>query len=84
MADCGLKALGMDHGNPSITDATVAFCSDEHITFSPSEGKPAHKVGDRIRVIPAHCDPTVALHTTMFVVDGDEILERWAVDLRAW
>ena len=35
VADCGLKALGMDHGNPSIDGATVWFCSDEHITFGP-------------------------------------------------
>ena len=36
VADCGLKALGMDHGNPSITDADVLFCSDEHVTFAPA------------------------------------------------
>ena len=36
VADVGLKALGMDHGNPSIVDppgAKVWFCSDEHLTF---------------------------------------------------
>jgi len=25
VADCGLKALGMDHGNPTIGDADVVF-----------------------------------------------------------
>ena len=34
VADVGLKALGMDHGNPSITGASVWFCSDEHVTFA--------------------------------------------------
>ena len=34
VADVGLKALGMDHGNPSIDGATVWFCSDEHVTFA--------------------------------------------------
>src|SRR5947207_4402737 len=30
VADCGLKALGMDHGNPSLVDGgRVWFCSDE-------------------------------------------------------
>ena len=33
VADCGLKALGMDHGNPSVEGAEVWFCSDEHLTF---------------------------------------------------
>ena len=35
VADCGLKALGMDHGNPTIDGADVWFCSDEHVTFAP-------------------------------------------------
>ena len=34
VADVGLKALGMDHGNPSIDGAKVWFCSDEHVTFA--------------------------------------------------
>ena len=37
VADCGLKALGMDHGNPSVEGAEVWFCSDEHLTFVPRE-----------------------------------------------
>ena len=37
VADCGSKALGMDHGNPAIDGADVWFCSDEHVTFAPSE-----------------------------------------------
>jgi D-serine deaminase-like pyridoxal phosphate-dependent protein len=83
VADCGLKALGMDHGNPTIPDATVFFCSDEHVTFIPDDGSPV-RVGDHIRVIPAHVDPTVAYHERMHVVDGEEILETWEVDLRGW
>jgi D-serine deaminase-like pyridoxal phosphate-dependent protein len=83
VADCGLKSLGMDHGNPTIPDATVFFCSDEHVTFIPDEGSPV-KVGDQIRVIPAHIDPTVAYHERMYVMDGDQMLETWAVDLRGW
>ena len=81
VADVGLQSLGMDHGNPTIPDAQVWFCSDEHTTFAPVE--PAH-VGDRVRVLPAHVDPTVALHEAMWLVDGDEVLQRWAVDLRGW
>jgi len=81
VADCGLKSLGMDHGDPTIEGARVWFCSDEHITFEPTER--AH-VGDRIKVIPAHVDPTVAYHPALYVVDGDDVLERWPVDLRWW
>ena len=81
VADCGLKALGMDHGNPSIEGAEVWFCSDEHVIFAPDSPL---RVGDRIRVLPAHVDPTVAYHESLYLVEGDDVVERWDVDLRAW
>jgi len=81
VADCGLKALGMDHGNPSIEGAKVWFCSDEHVTFAPE--RPVG-VGDRVRVVPAHVDPTVAYHERMHLVDGERVLETWPIDLRGW
>ena len=85
VADCGLKALGMDHGNPTIADAAVMFCSDEHVTFSPITPL---KVGDRVLVRPAHVDPTVAYHDAMHLADGPGteagVIDRWSVDLRGW
>jgi D-serine deaminase-like pyridoxal phosphate-dependent protein len=81
VADCGLKALGMDHGNPTVAGAQVLFCSDEHITFVPE--RPVC-VGDRIHVWPAHIDPTVAYHERMHLVSGEQVLETWPVDLRGW
>jgi D-serine deaminase-like pyridoxal phosphate-dependent protein len=87
VADCGLKALGMDHGQPSLVDGgQVWFCSDEHVTFSPAEGQALPRVGDRIELIPAHVDPTVAYHASLHVVDReqDRVLEVWPVDMRGW
>jgi D-serine deaminase-like pyridoxal phosphate-dependent protein len=81
VADCGLKALGMDHGPPRIDAARVLFCSDEHVTFAPHAPV---RVGERVRVWPAHVDPTVAYHERMHLVAGDEVLETWPVDLRGW
>jgi D-serine deaminase-like pyridoxal phosphate-dependent protein len=87
VADCGLKALGMDHGNPSMLDGSLVwFCSDEHVTFSPPEGQPLPKVGDKVRVVPAHVDPTVAYHDNLHVFDPatNQVIETWPVDLRGW
>jgi D-serine deaminase-like pyridoxal phosphate-dependent protein len=81
VADCGLKALGMDHGNPSLVEGRVLFCSDEHLTFVPDRSV---RVGDRVRVVPAHVDPTVAYHERLHVVDAGEVVETWDVDLRGW
>ncbi len=81
VADCGLKALGMDHGNPTIEGASVWFCSDEHVTFAPE--RPL-RAGERIRVWPAHVDPTVAYHESLQIVSGEEVVDSWPVDLRGW
>ncbi|HEX4980171.1 MAG TPA: alanine racemase, partial [Ilumatobacteraceae bacterium] len=81
VADVGLKSLGMDHGNPSIQRAKVWFCSDEHVTFTPDEPL---TVGDRVQVIPAHIDPTMAMHDTLWLARGDEVIDRWPIDLRGW
>jgi D-serine deaminase-like pyridoxal phosphate-dependent protein len=83
VVDVGLKSLGMDHGNPTVPGGTVWFCSDEHTTWQPDEFGDV-SIGDRVRVLPAHIDPTVALHERMYVVDGDEVVDEWAVDLRGW
>lgn len=82
VADVGLKALGMDHGNPTVADGTVWFCSDEHVTFAPSTGRPA--VGSRVRVLPAHVDPTMAMHDAVWVERDGEVVDRWPIDLRGW
>ena len=81
VANCGLKSLGMDHGNPAVDGAAVWFCSDEHLTFAPQRKL---RVGERIRVWPAHVDPTVAYHERMHLARGEDVVETWPVDLRGW
>ena len=81
VADVGLKSLGMDHGNPAVIGGTVWFCSDEHLTYRPEV---APRVGDRVRVIPAHVDPTMAMHEAVWLTRDDEVVDRWPIDLRGW
>jgi D-threonine aldolase len=82
VADCGLKAFGMDHGKPDLAEGgMLLIVSDEHLTIVPEQPV---KVGDRVRVVPAHCDPTVAYHQRVHVVDGEDVLDSWEVDLRGW
>ncbi len=42
------------------------------------------KVGDMISVIPAHIDPTIAYHDKIYVLDGEDVVDQWAVDLSGW
>jgi len=81
VADAGLKTQGMDHGNPSIEGATVRRLSDEHINFEPETRL---SIGDRVKIIPAHIDPTMAMHEAAWLVRGDEVIDRWPIDLRGW
>lgn len=42
------------------------------------------RVGDRIRFVPAHVDPTIAYHERLYVVDGETVVDEFEVDLRGW
>ena len=82
VADAGLKAFGMDHGPPSWPGGEIAFVSDEHTTLLDPEGTLA--AGDRVKLLPGHLDPTVARHQRYWVVDGDDVVDCWPIDLRHW
>jgi D-serine deaminase-like pyridoxal phosphate-dependent protein len=83
IADTGLKSMGMDHGNPTWEGGDVFFLSDEHATLLPPDVGD-WSVGDRVRLLPAHVDPTIAKHEHLWLVDGDDVVDRWDVDLRHW
>jgi len=79
VANAGLKAFGMDHGNPDVAGGSVWFCSDEHVTFAPPRS-----VGEQAWLTPAHIDPTMALHERAYVFSGDTVVDIWPIDLRGW
>jgi len=85
VANAGLKAFGMDHGNPALDGAEIWFCSDEHTVFSDHQGfAPGRSVGDRVSLVPAHVDPTMAYHERAYLYRGDEVVDVWPIDLRGW
>lgn len=81
VANAGLKCFGMDHGNPAIArpGTDLWFCSDEHTTFAPPV-----PVGERIMLIPAHVDPTMAYHDQVHLFRGEDVVDTWPIDLRGW
>lgn len=84
VADAGLKAFGMDHGLPTVEGHRIWYCSDEHTTFGPGEDGTLPSIGDRVRMVPAHIDPTIAYHETLHLVRDDQVVDSWLVDLRGW
>jgi D-serine deaminase-like pyridoxal phosphate-dependent protein len=86
VADGGLKAAAVDHGNPEVKDvdgASVMYLADEHTVVTlPAES--AIAVGDRIHFKPMHIDPTINLHDVMYAVEGDEVVEVWPIAARGY
>lgn len=55
--------------------------SEEH-AWCEVPGAATFEVGDRLRLVPNHACVTVATQEKLFLVEGDEVLETWAVDAR--
>jgi D-serine deaminase-like pyridoxal phosphate-dependent protein len=86
VADAGLKACAVDHGNPEVKGvegAAVQFLSDEHSTITlPPES--AIRPGDAIELWPSHIDPTINLHDVLYAVADGEVVEVWPVAARGY
>jgi len=83
--DGGLKAFAVDQGLPRLDLAGwhVGTLSDEHAVIVPDAAAPAAlAVGDKVRLVPSHCDPTVNLHDWLIAVRGDRVEEIWPVAAR--
>lgn len=83
IVDAGLKAQSVDSGLPFIfgrDDVEYIKCSDEHGVVSDPTG--ALKVGDKLRLVPGHCDPTANVHDWYVGVRGGKVECVWPVSAR--
>jgi 3-hydroxy-D-aspartate aldolase len=84
VVDAGLKALSVDSGMPLVAYLPgVEFlkASDEHGVLKLPQGSQL-KVGDKIRLIPGHCDPTVNLYDWIVGLRDDKVECVWPVTAR--
>jgi 3-hydroxy-D-aspartate aldolase len=85
IVDAGLKALGMDSGPPNVWDepaATYERASDEHGRLAVTAATNRLKIGDKIKLVPGHCDPTVNLYDWYVGVRGDRVEAIWPIVAR--
>ena len=83
ICDAGLKAQSVDSGLPVIfgrTDVTYVKCSDEHGVIDDPES--VLKVGDKLKLVPGHCDPTCNVHDWYVGVRGGKVEVVWPVSAR--
>lgn len=63
--DAGLKAFSFDSGPPEVSGLPGAVYerpSDEHGTLNMQACNERARLGDKVMLIPGHCDPTINLH----------------------
>jgi D-serine deaminase-like pyridoxal phosphate-dependent protein len=83
VVDAGLKAFSTDRPfGPELLDLSgvqYEFAGDEHgrlIFDGPSRDI---RLGEKLRFIPPHCDPTVNLYDRFFCVRGDVVEDEWPI-----
>ncbi|MDE3195512.1 MAG: alanine racemase [Acidobacteriota bacterium] len=79
--DAGFKAFSTDRpfGPEPVgcgEGVTYRWGGDE---FGYIEGAPKLKLGDKVELVPPHCDPTANLYDRMYGCRGDRVEEIWPV-----
>jgi 3-hydroxy-D-aspartate aldolase len=85
IVDAGLKASSVDSGMPSVWQQPgLAYtrASDEHGWVEIAPGTAAPKLGDKILLVPGHCDPTVNLYDWYVCVRKGVVEALWPITAR--
>jgi D-serine deaminase-like pyridoxal phosphate-dependent protein len=85
VCDAGLKAFSFDSGLPLVhgrEGLNYAKASDEHGVLAVAPGAKPLAPGDRVWLVPGHCDPTVNLYDWIVGVRGGRVECVWPVSAR--
>jgi 3-hydroxy-D-aspartate aldolase len=83
VVDAGLKASSVDSGMPRVADiegAEYLKASDEHGVIQLTGTTLA--LGDKLKLIPGHCDPTVNLYDYYVCVRNGRVEALWPITAR--
>jgi 3-hydroxy-D-aspartate aldolase len=85
VVDAGLKALAVDSGMPTIwqrPDIRYLSASDEHGKLDVASETTQPKLGEKLRLVPGHCDPTVDRYDWYVGVRGGRVECLWPIAAR--
>lgn len=85
IVDAGLKALSVDSGMPWVAgmpDLEFVRASDEHGKVSSQDSSRHIEIGQKLRLVPGHCDPTVNLYDWYVGYRGDRVEALWPITAR--
>lgn len=83
--DAGHKAVAVDSGLPTVwqrPDLRYVGASDEHGKLDVGSETTAPKLGEKLRLVPGHCDPTVDRYDWYVGVRGGRVECLWPVAAR--
>jgi 3-hydroxy-D-aspartate aldolase len=83
--DAGHKAVAIDSGMPLVwqrPELTYIGASDEHGTLRLAPDAVAPALGEKLRLVPGHCDPTVDRHDWYVGVRRGRVESVWPVAAR--
>jgi D-serine deaminase-like pyridoxal phosphate-dependent protein len=75
--DAGLKSMATDAGPAVLVgfeQASFAFFGDEQGLVTSGAG-PAFRRGERLELVPPHCDPTIDKHDVIWLVHDDVVVD---------
>jgi 3-hydroxy-D-aspartate aldolase len=85
VVDAGLKASSIDSGNPRVAGRPgleYIKASDEHGVVSVAAGIVPPALGEKLLLVPGHCDPTVNMHDWYVCVRKGVVEALWPVTAR--
>jgi D-serine deaminase-like pyridoxal phosphate-dependent protein len=85
IVDAGLKSYSAERGPPwvhGLDDVEVTGVSDEHGKLKVGANAKRLSVGEKVWLIPGHCDPTVNLHDWYVGVRNGRVEALWPISAR--
>lgn len=85
VVDAGLKSYSAEKGLPWVhgrSGLEVIGVSDEHGKIRIAAGATPLRIGDKVQLIPGHCDPTINLHDWYVAVRGGRVESLWPITAR--
>jgi 3-hydroxy-D-aspartate aldolase len=85
VVDAGLKASSVDSGMPTVWQRPgldYRRASDEHGILELAPGAAAPALGEKLKLVPGHCDPTINLHDWYVCVRAGVVEALWPITAR--
>jgi D-serine deaminase-like pyridoxal phosphate-dependent protein len=85
IVDAGLKASSVDSGMPTVWQRPGLACvqaSDEHGFIQAAPGTEPPALGEKLLLVPGHCDPTINLHDWYVCVRKGIVESLWPITAR--